>query len=451
MVHRCPIRNFTWVQGTLDAPQGPHMRTLPCDVPYWQNVHRHGASSININRPICQANVCIPGEADRVILPRIHPTRGSQPASREDALAARLRSLRERSSNAAQPAVLEDGTGTEKEKPEGGVPGEASRAVTIQSEFGGSPRGAVSRTSSSSYRFAAPEAVIDEAAVDELLETLADEDFDLGEGEEGAESPLAGDDSGTQPEDLTRLLQSLRLGSDSLPSAREKATPGGNNGGQGGDNDDNEDDDDSDGEQMTREVEKILAQLGDEINSLPPPQSKAESQDKSDPGPAGIPANNPTPDMTTNITTDGDETTSPVALPNVPSTQPTNDDPFAPDQSIASRLAQLRGLGPLDALGLPSAPTFLPSDGGSPDNRSLLRSRTKYTDADQRGWCVVCLEDATVRCLGCGEGEEGGGGGDVYCARCWREMHVGPSAGYDERGHGWVRLDGKVGRPGVYD
>lgn len=103
-------------------------------------------------------------------------------------------------------------------------------------------------------------------------------------------------------------------------------------------------------------------------------------------------------------------------------------------------MASLRGLGSLDALGLPSAPTFRPEDHQSPDpgrgGGGLLRS-SKYTDEDQKTWCVVCLEDATVRCVGCD--------GDVYCARCFREMHVGPSAGYDERGHQWVKFDPRSG------
>ncbi|KAJ2992984.1 hypothetical protein NUW58_g1984 [Xylaria curta] len=58
----------------------------------------------------------------------------------------------------------------------------------------------------------------------------------------------------------------------------------------------------------------------------------------------------------------------------------------------------------------------------------------RSSDEDQRTWCVVCLEDGTVHCLGCDAGD------DVYCARCWKEMHVGPRAGYDERGHSWETL-----------
>lgn len=119
-------------------------------------------------------------------------------------------------------------------------------------------------------------------------------------------------------------------------------------------------------------------------------------------------------------------------------------DPF--ESSIAARLAALKGASaPIihtDELGLPSAPTFRPED-----NRPAPRlgrgggvaPRAGYTDADQKTWCIVCLEDGTIRCLGCAE--DGSGVGDVYCARCWKEMHVGPSAGYDERGHAWEKFD----------
>lgn len=132
-----------------------------------------------------------------------------------------------------------------------------------------------------------------------------------------------------------------------------------------------------------------------------------------------------------------------LSLPTVPtrlvdpapaSTSTSTGDPF--ETSIAARLAALKGAPPVqtDAFGLPSAPTFQPEDRPSPGAGVTRRkSGAGYTDEDQATWCVVCLEDGTVRCLGCD--------GDVYCARCWREMHVGPAAGYDERGHQWEKFD----------
>ncbi|KAH8718890.1 Abscission/NoCut checkpoint regulator [Beauveria bassiana] len=51
---------------------------------------------------------------------------------------------------------------------------------------------------------------------------------------------------------------------------------------------------------------------------------------------------------------------------------------------------------------------------------------------DPLPWCTVCLADATLRCLGCDD--------DVYCARCWHEMHVGPAAAFDDRSHRAVQF-----------
>ncbi|KAL2125125.1 hypothetical protein VTJ04DRAFT_1490 [Mycothermus thermophilus] len=392
-------------------------------------------------------------------LPQPPGTQPQLPSSREDALAARLRSLRDRSDSGEGSTLSVAQPQPSKTPDEGGREDESGSRVVVDSQAFLSSAANPSRAPPASYHYAAPETV-DEAAVDELLEALGDEDFSLVE--DVPESPPELDDgSGTKPEDLENLFQSLKL-----ESAKGARTAAGEQ--KHAENKDDKDSDDSDGEEMTRAVEEILTQLGDEINSLPPPLPTLQTND-----PRAKPAHDgsseddkQTPSPNKPSTTTPDQTTTPetsdITLPSVPSTQPAPDPSSLPDP-IASRLAQLRGLGPVDALGLPSAPTFAPSAGGAPDpsSKALLRARSKYTDEDQRGWCIVCLDDATVRCLGCsttphsgaddGNEDGDGGGGDVYCARCWREMHVGPSAGFDERGHRWVRLDGGVGRPGVYD
>ena len=51
----------------------------------------------------------------------------------------------------------------------------------------------------------------------------------------------------------------------------------------------------------------------------------------------------------------------------------------------------------------------------------------KYTDEEIDSWCVICNEDATVRCLGCD--------GDLYCQACWDEGHRGKDVGFEERTH----------------
>ncbi|EFY96423.1 hypothetical protein X797_009924 [Metarhizium robertsii] len=170
------------------------------------------------------------------------------------------------------------------------------------------------------------------------------------------------------------------------------------------------DSDDSDGEQMAQEVDDVLARLKDEI--------QVEAQD-------GKQGQEPPPQGETDI-----------ALPSVPANpdlpQDTSPKPRGLDD-ITARMAAL--LAPTAQDDLPSVPTSKPSK-----RANKLTSRTSYTDDDAESWCTVCLEDATLRCLGCD--------GDVYCARCWREMHVGPAAAWDERSHKAVQFTRDGGKEG---
>jgi len=204
-----------------------------------------------------------------------------------------------------------------------------------------------------------------------------------------------------------------------------------------------EDDDDSEGEQMTRDVEKILAQLRDEIG-VAEDAGKEETEDGKESGEPG-------PSTQEHSGADGQPLSadSLISLPNVPASPPRdlNEDPTTKESSnqqgrksfdfendIVSRMASLKGLGPainVDAFGLPVAPTFSPRD--HQGSRKKKEKGAGYTDEDQKTWCIVCLDDATIRCVGCDD--------DVFCARCWKDMHMGPSAGYDERGHRWVRFE----------
>ncbi|KAG5933674.1 hypothetical protein E4U53_000916 [Claviceps sorghi] len=98
-----------------------------------------------------------------------------------------------------------------------------------------------------------------------------------------------------------------------------------------------------------------------------------------------------------------------IELPSAPGTA------TPPSTSLADLTARMAALRHASPDMLPSAPTSRPS---RPVKR--LTSQTAYTDDDMDSWCTVCLEDATLRCTGCD--------GDVYCTRCWREMHSGPAA-----------------------
>lgn len=121
---------------------------------------------------------------------------------------------------------------------------------------------------------------------------------------------------------------------------------------------------------------------------------------------------------------------SPTSLPqNAPSTGSFDDD-------MARRMAALKNFKPQhqpsDSLDLPSVPTFHPAD-KSPPERPKPAGRVGFTDDDAKTWCVVCLEDGTLICPGCDD--------DVYCSRCWYEMHEGPAAGFDERSHKALRFN----------
>lgn len=167
---------------------------------------------------------------------------------------------------------------------------------------------------------------------------------------------------------------------------------------------------------MNKDVDEVIARFRDEAEveaalaktKTPNPESESELE------------------QTTSKTGD-------ITLPDVPSDLadiPSSNRAGSADiDDITARLAALRAPSPdQDALALPSVPTSKPS--GQPVNR--LTSRTNYTDDDVESWCTVCLEDATVRCPGCDD--------DVYCTRCWYEMHRGPQAGFDERSHKAVQF-----------
>ncbi|KAL2199091.1 hypothetical protein P885DRAFT_58497 [Corynascus similis CBS 632.67] len=393
---------------------------------------------------------------------------GTQPESREDALTARLRSLRSQASSSSSSSRGEGDLQTESRARLSDRPdpvGPRYDGTTAPPSVGyGHPTSkplsafpkeyrSLSLGDKPSYHIAHSQEAEDEAAVDGLLEALADEDFDFDAAEEYVEHPPELS-PGAEETRVSNLLDSLRKDSGSSTS-KGLNTPAGDS------------DDDSDGEQMARAVESVLSQIRDEIRSLPPPAATPPARDDdnvpaehrrgSDGGAENAEVRPGTDPQNASKNGDGegdgdgdgdgngDEEEPSFTLPAVPSQLPegaptptTHNDEDDFEKDISARLASLRGLGsPDDALGLPSVPTFRPQDydpSSSLGGRgSLLRSSGKYTDEDQKTWCVACLEDATVRCAGCD--------GDVYCARCWKEMHVGPSAGFEERGHQWERLE----------
>jgi len=119
-----------------------------------------------------------------------------------------------------------------------------------------------------------------------------------------------------------------------------------------------------------------------------------------------------------------------IELPSAPETETSTSSTAIAD--LTARMAALRNSPDRSEL-LPSVPTSQPSK----PSKSVLRltSKTAYTDDDMDSWCTVCLEDATLRCQGCD--------GDVYCTRCWREMHLGPAAHFDDVSHRAVQFSAR--------
>ena len=77
-----------------------------------------------------------------------------------------------------------------------------------------------------------------------------------------------------------------------------------------------------------------------------------------------------------------------------------------------------------DAFTMPSAPTTAP--------QAKAKARLSgATDEEIESWCIICCADASVQCFGCDK--------ELYCWGCWREGHMGESAGPEQRGHVWER------------
>ncbi|KAK3695050.1 hypothetical protein B0T22DRAFT_91348 [Podospora appendiculata] len=324
-----------------------------------------------------------------------------KPVSTDDVLAARLRALRAQSETESSHTA-----GAAAVAPPPGLSSSVQQKASYQI-----PAWAASGDNDQDED-------TDHQALDELLEGL---DFDL---DADLNHPPSEFDPADEQKKVSALLEKLQKGSGSVnPDAPREDHHGA-------------DSDDSDGEQMTRRVENILSELRDEIALSGDDQQRSPHPTR--------PVDSPT---TTTTTTEGDGI---LSLPTVPSSPPTQlpitpaevddneDDPQQKrfENEITVRMASLKGLGSginLDPFGLPSAPTFQPVDGAPAAGSAKTRTTTGYTDEDQKTWCIVCLEDAVFKCLDCDN--------DVYCARCWTDMHIGPAAGYDERGHKRVRME----------
>ncbi|KAJ8066042.1 hypothetical protein OCU04_005135 [Sclerotinia nivalis] len=126
-------------------------------------------------------------------------------------------------------------------------------------------------------------------------------------------------------------------------------------------------------------------------------------------------------------------------LPSAPSTLPEPSRKSIDfEEDITARLAALKGLSssPSDPLGLPSAPSTKPVEKLAKPSKGALESKgglKKYTDEEMDTWCIICQDDATAQCVGCE--------GDLYCARCWKEGHMGVDAGWEFKRHQWRKWE----------
>jgi hypothetical protein len=128
-----------------------------------------------------------------------------------------------------------------------------------------------------------------------------------------------------------------------------------------------------------------------------------------------------------------------LSLPSAPSTLPQDDlaTTQAIEDALTARLAALSKPQPSsssDPLGLPSAPSFAPAN---KPPKIIGSNLPAYTDEEIDTWCIICTDDATLKCLGCDD--------DLYCQNCWMEGHRGESAGYEERRHKAVLFSKKKG------
>ncbi|KAL8907152.1 MAG: hypothetical protein Q9207_001574 [Kuettlingeria erythrocarpa] len=87
---------------------------------------------------------------------------------------------------------------------------------------------------------------------------------------------------------------------------------------------------------------------------------------------------------------------------------------------------------PLD---LPSTPTTI-----NPTLAPIKSKSQDYTDTEIDSWCIICCDDALVRCTGCA--------GDLYCSDCWQEGHASVDATLEDRGHVWVGVGTWKGKKG---
>lgn len=359
----------------------------------------------------------------------------AKPPSREDALSDRLKSLRSQIGD--EPTIKEPASSTRhSSQVDKDVPSKtkdtkspstapSKNTPSITPSKGATQTLRPSGASTASRIEAVTTVTADEDADDPLLsmtddQTLEDLLADLETDQQWVEEMAAAEEE-EQHKRAMALLEELSPGKDN-----GRGSSKGTSGQHDSDDNDSDDSDDSDGEVMAREADDLIAKALDEVelDRRDTKSSSPPAQDRNSPGTdhdedftASIASRMAALNVSHSAPSRGSGST-PATLPSVPATEP---DPFA-------------------AM-LPSAPTQDPATKPAVVTgvlRKTARRGGAYTDEDQKSWCTVCLDDGTMRCLGC---DDDGAGGNIYCERCWREMHVGPMAGFDDLGHKWEKFE----------
>jgi len=290
-----------------------------------------------------------------------------------------------------------------------------SAHVDLQTRFLRLGGGGVSSSAQASQVFAGPDDDDDDdghAFNEEDEKTFEELLKDVGSREQ------RGVDGGDQ-RDIRRLVRDVRqVLPDVAPriGARKEDSSGGAGDGEEEHGEDEEDESESEAnmdEEADEYLAKVLAQVGiDEKyggeDTGRESDVEAEEQDSAQTQRSRTVSSEP-------ASTSLDLPSAPTDLPDVPV-----DEDSSTDATLSARLA---------SLSLPSAPSFLPSQ--KPVKVTKAKAKApQFTDEEIDSWCVICNDDAAVRCIGCD--------GELYCKVCWFEGHRGEGAGFEERGHRWV-------------
>ncbi|KIW17023.1 hypothetical protein PV08_04214 [Exophiala spinifera] len=165
-----------------------------------------------------------------------------------------------------------------------------------------------------------------------------------------------------------------------------------------------------------QEADDLLARILDEVKLEPPAAAEEEERDNGDDDDDDDYKDSERPNNSQNET-------HALDLPSTPSKDPEpvpgvgeHDTSQDNDDDLASRFA---------SLSLPSVPTTIRS--AKPSTPTKSGTGAGFTDEEIDTWCIICNDDATLRCIGCD--------GDLYCTNCWMEGHRGEDAGLEERRH----------------